>query len=167
MSNGRRGPSVKDPQAREKFLEGIRLGLPDKDAAARAGWARGTIYIWRTEAEAATARGDKLTDRERALVDFAASWERAVAEFKVGHLAVITRAAQSGAWQAGAWALERRYPTEFGRRLLEVTGADGGPIQVEERLAGVIDLAEKVRADLLRNQRRNGAPDLAPSPNGH
>lgn len=156
-----------DPHALDTFLEGIRLGLPDKDAAARAGWNRTTIYAWRVEAEAATARGDKLTKREIGLTDFADAWEKAVAEFKTGHLACITRAASTGQWQAAAWILERRLPTEFGRRLLEVTGADGGPIQVEERLAGVMDLAEKVRADLLRNQRRNGAPDLAPSPNGH
>jgi len=33
-------------------------------------------------------------------------------------------------WQAAAWKLERRYPEAYGRRRVEHTGADGGPISL-------------------------------------
>jgi len=131
-------------QPLERFLTGVRLGLPDRDAAARAGWRPNTPYDWRREAELAYARGGKLTERERMLTEFADAWAKADAEFVTANLAVITRAAQNGTWTAAAWTLERRRPNDFSRRV-EVTGPDGGPIAVEERLAAVLDAAQKVR----------------------
>jgi hypothetical protein len=42
------------------------------------------------------------------------------------------------AWQPAAWFLERRFPAEFAlKNRLEVTGEDGGPVQVEERAARI------------------------------
>lgn len=38
-----------------------------------------------------------------------------------------------GNWQAAAWLLERRHTADFGRQTkLEVSGPEGGPIQVDE-----------------------------------
>lgn len=161
----RRGPVI-DPTRLGIFLEGIRLGIPIKDAAARAGWYRTTVFDWRREADLATERGDKLTPREQALSDFADAWQNAEAEFVTGNLAVITRAAQTGQWQAAAWTLERRKPNEFGRHLLEVTGAEGGPIQVEEKLTSVLDLAAKARESLALEAGRESAPSNGLTANG-
>lgn len=41
------------------------------------------------------------------------------------------------------WRLERRFPDRWGRRRLEVTGADGGPVEVDmtpvDRLKGLLE----------------------------
>lgn len=54
----------------------------------------------------------------------------------VGWLAKIEKAANEGTWQAAAWKLERRYPREYGRHVLErperpelvVAPEDGAPV---------------------------------------
>ena len=48
--------------------------------------------------------------------DLAARIEQAEAVAIRDRLAVITKAADSGTWQAAAWFLERRYPEQWGRR---------------------------------------------------
>src|SRR5262249_52190193 len=37
-------------------------------------------------------------------------------------LAQIEQAAREGAWQASAWRLERRYPQEYGRQVIQHDG---------------------------------------------
>jgi len=67
------------------------------------------------------------------------------AELKGQHaaLATIRRAAKDGTWQAAAWLLERRNKKWSNRT--EVTGPDGGPVQVvtpedvDAKLRGLID----------------------------
>jgi hypothetical protein len=43
------------------------------------------------------------------------------------------KAAASLDWRAAAWILERRYPADYGRNVLEVTGSAGGPLKSEIR----------------------------------
>jgi hypothetical protein len=52
----------------------------------------------------------------------------------VGWLAKIEAAANEGAWQAAAWKLERRYPHEYGRSAVEVSGRDGGAIKIDHKV---------------------------------
>lgn len=137
--------------ALDRFLESIRLGLPIRDACARAGWSTSSLYNWQNEAEDATERGGKLTDRERLLVDFLERWQKADADLVTGHLAVITRAGQSGApgsWRASAWLLSRKRPHDFGERI-ELTGPDGGPVEIDvsirdQFVAKVDEMAERL-----------------------
>lgn len=55
---------------------------------------------------------------------------------------------------AAQWLLERRYPEEWGRRRLEVTGPDGGPV-----ITSPADVAADMRAFLeeRKAQREGGA----------
>lgn len=47
-------------------------------------------------------------------------------------------------WTAAAWWLERRLPQRYARRV-ELTGAEGGPIAVEDRAR---ELADELRSFL-------------------
>ena len=68
---------------------------------------------------------------------------------------VETTTTQSRAWQAAAWLLERRFPSEYGRpQRVELTGEGGGPVQVEstevlrERaLAELAQVAERLASE--------------------
>lgn len=83
--------------------------------------------------------------------------ERAEADAHARNVAVIQRAAQAGTWQAAAWFLERRYPEQYARRTLEVSGPDKGPIPVQLDTTG---LAEGVSTErLIELARRFDDPD--------
>ena len=51
--------------------------------------------------------------------DFADAIQKAEADAEVRNVAIVTRAAQSGVWQAAAWWLERRFPHDYGRTIQE------------------------------------------------
>ena len=55
---------------------------------------------------------------------FAEQVKKAESAGKIKHLQKIEK---SGAWQASAWFLERKYPAEY-RQRTEHTGADGAPL---------------------------------------
>ena len=47
-------------------------------------------------------------------------------------------------WQANAWLLERQYPAEFAlKQRMEVSGPEGGPIDIAARAARLADEAEE------------------------
>ena len=115
------------PETVDKITQAIRLGATYKLACDYAGISEDTFYQWRnTKSEFSEAI--KLAEGEGALKS----------------LAVIERAANgvkgedgeyilAPTWQAAAWKLERRYPDMYGKQRLELTGANGGPVQVETR----------------------------------
>lgn len=70
-------------------------------------------------------------------------------------------------WRAGAWYLERQHRHHFGKDKdvqLEITGANGGPIEVVE----VDKLAEKVRGNIAAAlAAAQGAEQLQITADGH
>ncbi|HXF72327.1 MAG TPA: hypothetical protein VNO79_06935 [Actinomycetota bacterium] len=78
-----------------------------------------------------------LLGEEAAFLEFRDAVERALVEAEVADVALIERAAQEGHWQAAAWRLERMFPDRWGRRRIEHTGEDGGPIRLA--LQGLTD----------------------------
>ena len=52
---------------------------------------------------------------EQPYADFRQRVERARAQAEARHVAVVTRAAIDGNWQASAWMLEREWPDRWGR----------------------------------------------------
>jgi transposase len=105
------------------------------------GIGRKTFYEW-------LQRGE--VENDSIYAQFAHTVKRAQAKAKEELLSGI-RAGNAGDWQGKAWILERCYPAEFGRReRLEITGADGGPIEVEhiaklsdDALQSIIDIMER------------------------
>lgn len=98
-------PRKRTPTAQERILEALQLGATYKRAAAAAGISYDTLNDWMR---------DDLQFRQQV--------KEAEGVAAVAALRQIQRAAKSGAWQAAAWILERRYPQEYGRTVQEHTG---------------------------------------------
>ena len=129
-------PTVADPVTIEAICKGIKLGLPNKDAAIRAGISRGTFYSWIKKA--------KEPDAAPAYVEFLDSLERARADLKAILLARIHTASGAGAWQAATWILARKFPEEFGQTV-EAKVKHSGSIHTGPR---------KVTLELVRPDRK-------------
>lgn len=138
-------------------MTAIRLGMYLDDAAAMAGISKTTLYNWLSMGKDAVDKhghGDTLTDKETQLVDFLNAVEKARADAVMRNIGVIQKAAQDGSWQASAWFLERTNPKKWGRHeTVEITGADGGAIQVEhsvkDTLAAKFAAAEKAALQIV------------------
>jgi transposase len=106
-------PTKRTPEYRAKILQAIELGATYELAANYAGLSYQTFNEW-----------------VKADPEFSEAVKAAEGKATVGWLAKIEKAANNGNWQAAAWKLERRYPAQYGRTVVqnEVTGKDGGPI---------------------------------------
>jgi len=94
-------------------------------AAAFAGITRATLYNW-------IRQGQRDQDESKITTlaaHFLNTIKRAQAEGEMVDLAVIGKAALAGQWQAAAWRLERKHPEKWGRRWVEATSAEAGPVQ--------------------------------------
>ncbi len=95
--------------------------------------------------------------RWRAFLD---AVERAEAMLRSGCIGNI-RVAGVDQWQAAAWLLERRFSAEYARtERHEVSGKDGGPVEVEAMSP------EERRAEIERLERKLGlrpAADASPA----
>lgn len=146
-----------NPQVQETIVNAVRIGSYLDDAAMLAGVSRGTLFRWLAEGRDANEKadaGEELTEREQLVRDFCDAVEKARADAMLRNIGVIQTAAQNGTWQAAAWYLERTNPKKWGRHdTVEVTGADGGAIQVEhsakETLRAKFEAAEKAALEVL------------------
>jgi hypothetical protein len=105
------------------LLTAIRAGLPYRLAAEAAGISETTFHEWQ--------RGEFPRGADKHLkAQFSEELTRARGESALRLMGVINQAAPDD-WRAAAWILERRFPQDFGKQVLELTGGDGGPIRVE------------------------------------
>lgn len=106
-----------------RLLDGIRAGLPIHLACSAAGITETTFYEWQ--------RGEFPYHAKKELKQqFSEELTRAKGESALSNINLIKNAALED-WRAAAWILERRFPQDFGKQALEITGADGGPVQIE------------------------------------
>jgi hypothetical protein len=113
------------PELQERITAFLRAGNYVEVAAACAGIHKDTFYEW-------CKKGRK---GEEPFATFVVGVDKAIAESEARDVALIGKAAVDN-WQAAAWRLERKMPHKWGRHERhEVTGADGGAIQVK---AGVV-----------------------------
>ena len=108
-------PTKYTPECVNKITQAIRMGATYELAAAYAGVSYDSFNRW-MQSKSEFCEAVKLAEGQAALI-----W-----------LTKIEQAASDGQWQAAAWKLERRYPHQYGRNVtqMEVTGKDGGAIQV-------------------------------------
>ncbi len=134
-------PTKLVPERVERLLEAIRVGNYINTAVVYAGITEATFYRWLEIGEA---------NKEGKYREFLESVKKAEADAEARQVALISKAANE-TWQAAAWLLERKHPARWGQRnKTEVTGKEGGPIQVDidakAKLFGIIsDGAARIR----------------------
>ena len=115
-------PTKLTPKTQKKILEGVRIGLTYERAALLAGITGTTFYNWKV-------RGEKAASG--LYFEFVEALKKAESEGEAAAIQIIIDAAEDGTWQAAAWILERRHPERWSRlRKVELSGADGGPIEL-------------------------------------
>ena len=102
-------PSRLTPDVQELLVQAMRAGAAKTSAAKFAGISHQTILNWQ----------DRANQGEPEYVALFDELEKAEGAFVIRALAQIADAARKGQWTAAAWTLERRYPEEYGRRLVE------------------------------------------------
>jgi hypothetical protein len=151
-SRGR--PPLLDDATQRELLRAIRLGVPVHVACDHAGIGRSTFYVWQARGDAAAElreQGQPVPVREQRYLDFVDALRKAVPAAEVTALARVVKAAEDPRhWQAAAWLLERRHPDRYARTVrTELSGAEGGPVQVEAQVASV-----EVKVDLRSDRER-------------
>jgi len=117
-------PTKLTPEVQKTICDTVSGGGTDRVACLRAGISVSGLGEWKRRGAAG----------EEPYAAFLAAYKRAEGDFGLRNLALIGKAAQDGTWQAAAWLLERRYPEEYGRKVVqgqfEHSGPGGGPLEV-------------------------------------
>lgn len=140
-SSGTGRPSKLTPEVQEKICQLLKAGNTFRTACevAGIGWSTGLEWRQRGENRHSSREGDD------AYAEFAGAVQKAEEEAAARNVALIQKAAANGTWQAAAWWLERKFPSEWARiDRHEHTGPRGGPIQLQP----VID-PEQIKARII------------------
>lgn len=100
-------PSKFTPEVRNRILSAIRNGNTYEASAQYGGISYSLLREWIVQGE---------QDQAGEFLEFVEALKKAEAEAEVESVALIRRSAQEGQWQAAAWFLERRKPSEWGRK---------------------------------------------------
>lgn len=114
MSSKRKKPGPKPkigPEEEKQIHAVLAMGGSLNDAADYLGIARST-----------------LNDRMASDEEFRKGVDRSTAQ---GKIRLIQKVGKADAWQAAAWMLERKWGTEFGRKVDVTSGGDAIKILVE------------------------------------
>ncbi len=114
-------PSKLTADLQRRVVEAISLGATLEHAAQYGPIDYATLRRW-------VVAGEKNPGTPYG--DFRMAVLEAEARAVVVWLAQIEKAARDGDWRAAAWKLERRHPQIYGRSVHELTGANGGPLEV-------------------------------------
>lgn len=130
-------PTKFTPDVRARIISAIRNGNTYDASANYGGISYSLLRQWIVQGE---------QDQAGEFLEFVEALKRAEAEAEVESVALIRRSAQDGQWQAAAWFLERRKPSEWGRRdRHEISGPNGGAI--EHRVSKFEEAAQKIYGD--------------------
>jgi hypothetical protein len=103
-----RGPYKLTKEVEETILRHLKTGAFQKHACEAAGIEYRTMKVWL----------DRADEGERRYLEFAIAVRKVQAEDAIRSQSIITRAQLGridGDWKAAAWALERKYPKEYGQ----------------------------------------------------
>ena len=128
-------PTSLTPELGTTLVECARVGMLLQGCADRAGVTRYTLDNWLKRGQDASEQleqGQPVPDTEHAYVDLFSAFKKARGDREAEAHVKIRNGEEH--WQAQAWWLERTMPMEYGRRFvrMEMTGKDGGPIEVAE-----------------------------------
>jgi transposase-like protein len=116
-------PTKLTPARRRAVCEGIRAGLPLREAALAAGISERTLHRWREQGQ---------QDDEGPYWQFWQRTREAEALAQADLAAVVRAAALAGDWRAALAMLGRRWPNNWAETSRhELTGRDGGPVEVD------------------------------------
>ena len=141
MSNAGRPTKINEAMI-DQIAEAVRRGNYMETAAAYAGISKPTLYDWlkrgaKEKQRVESNTKNRIRESERLFVEFSNAIKTALADAEMRDVGVITNAATvEGVWQASAWRLERKFPDRWGRKKLELSGPDNGPIQHEVEVVG-------------------------------
>lgn len=96
-------------EVHDLLVNALRVGITKKSACKYAGIDESTLYKWL----------ELGAQEEQPYFELFKCLRKAEGEAIVRSMAVIETAARSGTWQAAAWRLERLYPDEYGRQVIE------------------------------------------------
>ena len=134
----------------KSIIKILSMGAYKREAARHAGISESTLNQWiekGAEERRHIAKGGKPRRRASAFLEFLLLVEKAMADAQVADLALITLAAQKGAWQAAAWKLERRNPAKWGRQRIEADIKGGLVVEGIDWLEKKIDAAKGSKGD--------------------
>lgn len=146
--NGRPRAIARVPESkRAKVLELARQGRPLDLIADLLGISRETIRNATARAREALARqeaGEALSEADASELEFVSALLAARAQRAFELQDGVEAGGGDVDWRALAWSLERMQPDVFGTRSkTEITGADGGPVQIEGRAPAIFIPAKK------------------------
>jgi hypothetical protein len=147
-------PTKCSPDLTKKFVYHLGRGAYVRHTCAFLGVTERVFYDW---VERGKAYRDALEDNQtprpedRVYYDFLLETDKARAKPAVeAPKLILDIGKKQKDWRALAWLLERSQPELWGRRKLEVTGSNGGPIRTSN-LTGTVsldDLDESQLTDL-------------------
>ena len=149
MAGGRNSKLTKEIQ--DEFCRLITQGIFVRQACEFIGVAEQTIYNWMARGSAEILRLEnnprsKMATKEAPFVEFFRAVKKAENTSEVRAVTQWQQAIKDGDWRAAKDFLARRFPDRWSPRL-EITGADGAPVQVNMNV-DVVTLEQKVLAVL-------------------
>lgn len=143
---GRRPKLEVEPRITKTLCKLIAQGVPIKHACSMAGIGESTFHRWCDEGAKENASDE--------LREFRESITRARVEKITKLLETIEKASTLASytsglldWKAAAWLLERTEPEFRPNQKTELTGKDGGPVQVDSSVSELLARARKARAE--------------------
>lgn len=123
------------PEMCDRLAESVSNGVPLSIAAQRQGVNYTTVLRWRQRGDLAIeqlAAGQDVPERELQFIEFVEKLNMARGQALEERIAQVAEAGHTD-WRAASWYLERQVPQEFGQvSRTELTGAEGGPIQIAQ-----------------------------------
>ena len=130
----------------------VRAGNHPLRAAGAKGVPRSTWYSWLARGRKAAARRDgglDAAERDEPFIELVDAIERAESESQVILVNAVIKALPTNP-SAALGLLERRWPREWSRtERHELSGPEGGPVQVEDFRVRLSERAESIAARLL------------------
>ncbi len=124
----------------EIIVNAISRGASQALAAYAAGLGKNTVANWVTWGEEEL----EIELEGSVLAPFVVAYRKAEYEAASTWIERITTA-MAADWRAAAWLLERRHPKDFGKGRVEVTGPEGGPVEIRaEGLVRIIEVGQSL-----------------------